>query len=1193
MPSQPRSSRLLVAVVSALLALPLAAALPPAPAHAAPTTLTGTVEDALEALLPGVTVEPRDLVTNSPVPGRSVTTGADGDYALSLEPGDYRIWFVETGYTPEPYGGADDPTTVTVTSAGGVVLDGDPQEDGDLGRFTLQATATRTVSGTVTAGGAGYGGVTVRAYAEDDDETVVASTTTAGNGGYGLVLPLGRYHLELVAPIASPQYATTFLGGNDTPTLVTVSATDVPLGATALALAANQTFPIVGRAVDANGEGVNGLTATVSPIGAGTTVTGPTAGTDAGAGAFSVSVPPGSYQVSFSGSGFVDTSFPGAGVAASTVTVAPNGGLSANGTELPTRRLEDVEVPSTGRPVSGRVTTIEGTGLPGLTVRATPVEGDGSPVSATSGADGAYTLQVPIGSWTVDVTDDDGTSPQYAGTPVAGGKVVRVDQDGTFAVDGTMVSALPDQPLSEATPHTAYAVLGDLTDANGDPVTGVTVTATGGAMVVESTSSAEGRYSLPLRPGSYRVRTAATAAFAATDYTHETATAVDVVVSSAGTVTVDADGAGPALPAEVPGRLLKPIELAGLQTTVVTGRAVAAGPTPLAGITAKGLAASDTSVVGGTSGQTGADGTYALALRIGTYVVELTDTNGTDPTYSRVFLGGTTDPEAATEVKVAQGGVVSVRGTVLTSGLPDTTMTAADGSTAHAVRGTVSDVNGDPLAGVVVSAPGRPTAVTDNEGRYTLQLPEGSYSPLTFSKDQFATRSYPHPDDDALVGTVTVSRDGTITVVGGEGPVADLGDVELSGTTTYPVSGTVRGAGNADPGRITVQVADDNAASPFADAATTSSAGAFAFARTIGTYRIQFVDGDGAAPLYARTGYPTRLKIAQGGALFLDDVLVASLPGLTLPVVPAGATYVLVGTVSDWDGNALDGVTVEALDPATGAVRARTTSGPDPAPQGSNLGDAGVYRMPVQAGRYWMRYSKPGHQTTYLSSWEDDADRLVITVSADGRITTTEDDVIDLDDVITDVTLYDPAPVLRKRPVLQGRPAAGQTVTASLGSWDVGNVSTWAYVEWFLDGKAADHFSSGKLSERFEVPARAVGRALSFRLSLDDPDGRRASTSVASKPVKVRPAKPRLTVAAVRGALRVKVSLKGVAKLTGRIAVLDGARKIAKATLSAKSKGRATLRLRGLRPGRHKLVVVFDGPAGYRTVKEKVTVTIS
>jgi hypothetical protein len=1193
MPSLRHPIRVLIFLISTLLVLPLAAALAPAPAYAAPAVLTGSVEDALDQPVGGVTVEPRDLITNSPVPGRSVQTNASGDYALTLVPGDYRVWFLKAGYTSEPYGGVEQPTTVTVTAEGGLVLDGEPQDDLALGGFTLQSATTRTVSSTVTAGGTGYEGVTVRAFAEDDDETVVASTTTAANGTWTLTLPLGRYRIELVAPIRTPQYANTFIGGNATPTLVVVSTGNVSLEPTALPEATNQEFPIVGRAVDANGEPVNGLTVQVLPMSPSTdTATTTTAGTGNDAGEYSASVRPGSYHVSFSGTGFESTTFPGAGAAA-TVTVAANGSLSVNGgTALPTGRLDDVEVPSTGRPVGGRITA-GGSGLAGMTVRATSVEDDTRFVETTSDNAGDYVLQVPVGRWTVDVTDKDGIAPQYAGAAIAGGQVLRVDQDGTFSLDGVAAATLPAQALSEANPDTAYPVIGDLTDANGDPVANITVTATGGANPVTAVSNGDGRYALSLKAGTYRLMTTATGAFAAADYTHDSAGAVDVVVAGNGTVTVDPDGAGPLPSAEAPGRLLRPTELVGLQSTSVTGRAVSAPSTPIAGITAKALLASDNTEVAATSGQTSGTGVYTLSLRIGTYLVELTDTNGADPTYSRILLGGTTDPETATEVKVAQNGVVSIGGTVLSAGLPDTTMTAAASTTEYDVRGSVADVNGDPLAGVTVTAPGRPAATTGSDGKYVLRLTPGAYTPITFSKVEFVTRTYPSADDDEVTGTVNVALDGTITVTGGTGAVPELGEIELVGTTPYSVSGTVRGAGDVDPGAITVEVADDNASTTWAAATTTSAAGAYTLTRVVGTYRIRFVDADNAGPQYALTNHVRKLKVSPEGRFFLDDVLVTSLDPTILSVTDPNATYHLVGTVSDWDGNELNGVKVEAIDPGSGTTRSSVETGPDTVVGNDSLGNAGVYRVPVKAGGYWLRYSKAGYETTWLTSWEDDTKRLVITVGVDGRITTTEEDVLDVDNVITDLTLYDPAPRLRKAPALKGKPSVGQTVTATLGTWDVANPSKWAYYEWFLDNKPADQFSSGKLSERFEVPAKAVGKNLTFRLALEDPDSRRATASFTSKPVKVRPAKPKLAASYAKGVLSVKVTLKGITKLAGKVVVLDGKKKVGKATLSAKSKGRATIRLRGLKAGKHQLVVVFDGPAGYKSVKKKVKVTIS
>ncbi len=323
-------------------------------------------------------------------------------------------------------------------------------------------------------------------------------------------------------------------------------------------------------------------------------------------------------------------------------------------------------------------------------------------------------------------------------------------------------------------------------------------------------------------------------------------------------------------------------------------------------------------------------------------------------------------------------------------------------------------------------------------------------------------------------------------------------------------------------------------------------------------------------------------RIGVRARLLLAAIAVAAFALLSLPGA-AQADPVpghIQGTVSAADSEAagLNGVTVSVQTVGGGATVASGTTE-------AVAGTDGFYSVPVAAGSYWLRFEAAGYVSTYLL--DEDDEPATVTVDGAGTVTAAGVDQDD-DRWLADVTLLRPAPTPKQEPRLTGDAKVGQTLTVSAGSWSGISVDTdFVTVEWFLDGTSADEYGDGEWSQKFEVPLAAVGSKVKVRLTVDDPDGVRAA-AVYETSSSVVP-KPSSSTAATlkKNKLTVVVSVPGVPNPTGTITVLDGKKAVGRATLRERSKGKAVVRIAKLKPGKHKLVVSYAGPAqivGSKTV---------
>ncbi len=327
-----------------------------------PATINGKIDpgDSLSPVVSTVTVRPiSGGGTGEPV--ATTQTDAGGNYAIPNLPAPftYELSFTTDGYLP---------SALRTTVNGGSV------------RFqptVLLGTDAGSVSGLVTDGIEGLGGVTVTTSVDGKDVTTGTPTTgTVGAFVLGALPTPATYVITFSAPGYADATVVVDLGPGQV-----LSNLTVPLvGGTGL---------VSGRLTDAAGNGLGGATVTV-----GGTENPPntTTLTDGDVGAFSIAeLPsPGSYTVTFTLSGYADQ----------TVRVT----LDSTG---PAAALQVIMVSSLGR-VNGQVVTSAGVPAVGIQVSAT----DGKRVwpSTTTSASGGQPrggfiiADLPAGPYTVTAT---------------------------------------------------------------------------------------------------------------------------------------------------------------------------------------------------------------------------------------------------------------------------------------------------------------------------------------------------------------------------------------------------------------------------------------------------------------------------------------------------------------------------------------------------------------------------------------------------------------------------------------------------------------------------------------------------------------------------------------------------------------------------------------------------------------------
>lgn len=441
-----------------LLILSLAAA-----SAAAAATVTGTVRNESGTALSGMVVAAYDATGTL---RGTATTDATGLYVLTVPSGSYRVL-------------AYDPAGVYATTFDDDAESFETSPLRTIGNGGAQISFTLVRGGTITgnvqsASGTPRANMVVEAYNLSGTRRGFTSTDAAGD--YTLVLPPGEYKVVAYDPngVLAPRFhldARSF--AEATPVTVKASA------ATAVFFTLSPAGILSGTAVDA-ATGLplaSILVYAYTPAGALVSVTT----TDA-SGAWRFSLPAGDYQlVAADDDRVYATAYSGGSSSFETAAVIDIGaGEQRGGFRLALVR---------GARISGHVNA------PDLVIGAYNLDGT-LHASATSDANGNYTLVVVPGQYRIAVSD-----PSLAfATLFYGGA--------THFRNAQTVNVTADMSAIDVTLPRGGRVTGIARDAIGNaPLAGINVAAydASGLAVSSATTGTDGRYSLVVAPGAYRM----------------------------------------------------------------------------------------------------------------------------------------------------------------------------------------------------------------------------------------------------------------------------------------------------------------------------------------------------------------------------------------------------------------------------------------------------------------------------------------------------------------------------------------------------------------------------------------------------------------------------------------------------------------------------------------------------------------
>jgi hypothetical protein len=546
----------------------------------------------------------REAGTNVPLAGKIVaaydasgqlrgtaTTDPTGLYVLNLDPGSYRILAYDLSGI-----------YATMFDANAESFETSPLRTIPASGATISFALVRagTVIGRVRGNGNGLSGMVVDAY--NLSGTRRGSTTTDANGDYSLVLPPGEYKLVAYDPLGF--YGHAFYEGEHSFEEATAVRVDpgVPRGA-------NFTLEIAARAIGTVVDAATNVPLAAMLVYAyssdgtlvGTTVTD-------SAGQFRFSLPGGNYRfVAADASGNYATGFYENSRAFETSRVV---------TLVSGQLRGDLRIAlARGAHIRGHVNA------PNLFVAAYNLDGT-LHATTTSNANGDYTLLVAPGDYRIAVSDLSGT---YATRFFGDASSFRVAQTVTASVD---ISGI------DVTLPVGGRITGTTRDASGNPLPGISVVAydAAGLLIGSATSGSDGRYTLVLAPGPYRVLAFDPNLGYATSYA----------------------GAATTFEATIPLNVT-----AGTSTTVdftmrpgmrLTGTVKTDQGTSLDAIEIFAIDANGNRVAGATS----SNGTFTLVLRPGTYRFIAVDPQGrypaTAPTAPTTITEGQLPPPLALTV---------------------------------------------------------------------------------------------------------------------------------------------------------------------------------------------------------------------------------------------------------------------------------------------------------------------------------------------------------------------------------------------------------------------------------------------------------------------------------------------------------------------------------------------------------------
>ncbi|GAA1920627.1 Ig-like domain repeat protein [Nocardioides hwasunensis] len=176
------------------------------------------------------------------------------------------------------------------------------------------------------------------------------------------------------------------------------------------------------------------------------------------------------------------------------------------------------------------------------------------------------------------------------------------------------------------------------------------------------------------------------------------------------------------------------------------------------------------------------------------------------------------------------------------------------------------------------------------------------------------------------------------------------------------------------------------------------------------------------------------------------------------------------------------------------------------------------------------------------------------------------------------------------QPVVSGSAAVGSSLSVTNGSWSP--VATRFRYQWLRQGAPIP----GATGSTYRIGADDAGRDVSVTVfasatGFNEGAATTAAVSVGRMKSSVAATLPKTRVKLKKVAkLGVTVTVPGLDTPTGTIQVLDKGKKIAQMTMAPAHKGKATLKLKKLKKGKHKLQVVYLGNGQVFGSKSKMLV---
>lgn len=519
-------------------------------------------------------------------------------------------------------------------------------------------------------------------------------------------------------------------------------------------------------------------------------------------------------------------------------------------------------------------------GWPGVAVAAA------SPLSATgAGGPGAVAgpVTAPFGSQLGAATE--GLSPGYDTRP-------RRSAGRAVTLGDSRILAGYDAVLGRK-----RSIQGRVTDQTGNPPLFATVTAYGsdGDYAGSVQTSSTGRYSIPLSPGSYRLKIVGYGDEYSTEF-YNNASSLSAATAIALGSEADATGYDVVL---------------GLRTSHIQGLVTDAvgNPLPMVFVTAydpDGLPA-------GSGFSDFVTGAYSVALDPGTYRLEFREYGGVHATeyFDNVFnLGaGTPIPLGANQ-----------------------TLTGYDASLmlAGRISGRVTNTSGSPLGGksvVVYDTAGDfvTSDQTDSGGDYSIPLGLGSYR-IGFH-DWGGTYISEYWDNAATLGSanaIALALEQTVS-----GRDATLSRYSLiQGLVTSDSGSPLRG----------IYVTAYNSGGAYAGHSITTTTGAYSVALPLGTYRLEFRDNSG---MWTTEYYDNASSLGSAARITLGAE--QTLTGYNASLRPT-TDDVIQGRVTNESGGPLAGIRVAAVE-ADGNIGASTSTS-----------STGEYSLALRPGTYHLGF---------------------------------------------------------------------------------------------------------------------------------------------------------------------------------------------------------------------------------------------